>query len=48
MFAQITDYNTMSTGGTAGRSFEYVHGLIHTGVGGGGGHFDAGHSKLPL
>lgn len=33
----------MATGSTAGRSFEYVHNKVHTGIGGGGGFVSLGH-----
>ncbi|KAG9229730.1 common central domain of tyrosinase-domain-containing protein [Amylocarpus encephaloides] len=35
IFEKVTDYNTMSNGGTQGLSFEYVHNLVHVAVGGG-------------
>ncbi|RDL38192.1 uncharacterized protein BP5553_05625 [Venustampulla echinocandica] len=43
VFAQTKEYNKMATGAVAGVSFEYIHNVVHYSVGGGGGHFMAGH-----
>ncbi|TVY15782.1 Tyrosinase [Lachnellula arida] len=43
VFAQVTDWDTMSTGNTAARSFEYVHNLVHQSVGSGRAPITIGH-----